>query len=40
MRNEGEEEDGQQALSKWLPLLWIAPVALVLLLALIAYCGR
>jgi hypothetical protein len=39
---EPELEDGerQERLRKWMPLLWIPPVALILLLAGIAYCGR
>lgn len=27
-------------LEKWIPYLWIPPLSLVLLLALLAYCAR
>lgn len=39
-KNELEDGERQARLRKWLPLLWLAPVALILLLALIAYCAR
>lgn len=38
--NELEDGQRQARLQKWLPLLWLAPVALILLLALIAYVAR
>jgi hypothetical protein len=37
---ELEDPEKQQPLAKWIPLLWIAPVALIFLLAGLAYCGR
>lgn len=37
---ELENAERQQALRKWLPFLWIPPVAMVLLLAGLAYCAR
>ena len=35
-----EDGEKQEALLKWMPYLWIPPVALILLLAALAYCGR
>jgi hypothetical protein len=35
-----EDGERQERLRKWLPLLWIAPVLLILLLALVAYFAR
>lgn len=35
-----ENPEKQAPLGKWLPYLWIAPVALVVVLALVAYVGR
>ncbi|HEY7699797.1 MAG TPA: hypothetical protein VIE88_15350 [Vicinamibacteria bacterium] len=37
---ELENPEHQGTLRKWIPFLWIPPVALVLLLALAAYCAR
>jgi hypothetical protein len=37
---ELEDPERQGRLQKWMPLLWIAPLALILLLAVMAYCGR
>jgi hypothetical protein len=39
-RPELEDGERQARLAKWIPYLWIAPVALILLLAGLAYCGR
>jgi hypothetical protein len=35
-----QDGEKQARLRKWLPLLWIPPVVLILLLALVAYFGR
>ncbi|MGH9319574.1 MAG: hypothetical protein ACRD3V_06760 [Vicinamibacteria bacterium] len=35
-----EDPERQEKLRKYLPVLWIAPLALIFLLAAIAYCGR
>ena len=35
-----ENPEKQASLGKWLPYLWIPPVALILLLVLFAYIGR
>lgn len=40
MEPELEDPERQLALQKWIPLLWIAPVALIFLLAGLAYCAR
>ena len=37
---EHEDPEKQGRLEKWVPLLWIPPVALILLLAGAAYCAR
>ena len=37
---ELEDPERQERLWKWMPLLWIAPLALILLLGTMAYCGR
>ena len=38
--SELENPERQGALQKWIPLLWIPPIALILVLAAAAYCGR
>jgi hypothetical protein len=37
---ELEDPERQGRLQKWMPLLWIPPVALIFLLAAMAYCAR
>jgi hypothetical protein len=37
---ELEDPERQGRLRKWMPLLWIPPLALILLLAVMAYCAR
>lgn len=37
---ELEDPERQGRLQKWMPLLWIPPMALIFLLAVMAYCGR
>lgn len=40
MEPELEDAEKQERLRKWIPYLWIAPLALVLLLFTFAYCAR
>ncbi len=35
-----EDPEKQAPLGRWLPYLWIAPAALIAVLALVAYVGR
>jgi len=35
-----ENPEHQGRLQKWMPLLWIPPVALVVLMGVMAYCAR
>lgn len=35
-----EDPERQERLRKWIPYLWVGPLALVLLLAVLAYLGR
>jgi hypothetical protein len=35
-----ENPEKQAPLGKWIPYLWIAPFALIVILALFAYCAR
>jgi hypothetical protein len=37
---EIENPEHQERLRRWMPLLWIVPLALILLLAALAYLGR
>lgn len=37
---ELENPEHQESLRKWIPYLWLAPLSLVILLALIAYFAR
>ena len=37
---ELEDAEHQEALRKWIPFLWIPPLALILLLLALAYFGR
>jgi hypothetical protein len=39
-KSDLEDPERQERLRKWLPLLWIGPLVLILLLALVAYFAR
>jgi len=37
---ELEDAEKQEKLRKWLPYLWVPPLALVIAMFTFAYCGR